>query len=87
MKGAGHIAGLTNVILIPGAEAKLTLVLGGLLSNFVLVLDPLTVIVELGRDLGEVAEMTLKYKHILCQILTAKQPTEKTGWTLVFLLI
>ena len=47
IEGPGNIAPVTNIILIPGAEAKLALVIRGLLSNFVLVLDPFTMIVEL----------------------------------------
>ena len=71
IEGPGNIAPVTNIILIPGAEAKLALVIRGLLSNFVLVLDPFTMIVELRRDLGKVAEMTLKYKsyHLLLRHL------------------
>ena len=58
----GHVAGLTHVVLVLGPQSVLSLVQAGLLGDFVLVLDPLTVVREQRGHLGEVAEMALEYQ-------------------------
>ena len=59
---AGHVAGLTHVVLVLGSQSVLSLVQAGLLGDFVLVLDPFTMVGEQRGHLGEVAEMALEYK-------------------------
>ena len=62
--GGGHVAVLTDVVLVLGPQPIQCLVLAGLLGHLVLVLDTFTVVREEGGQPRELAEMALEFQKL-----------------------